>query len=81
MMGKEKMLDDLARIAGGAVGIASNAKNQIKTDVKTRIDQLALDADLVPRSEFERIEAVLAETRSQLEILTKRVEALENKKG
>ncbi len=80
MQGKEKMLDDLARLAGGAVGLASNAKNQIRSDIKTRIDQIALDADLVPRSEFERLEAVLMETRQQLDALTERVEQFESTK-
>lgn len=81
MQGKEKMLDDLARLAGGAAGIASNAKNQVKLDFKTRIDQLAVDMDLIPRSEFERLEAVLLETRAEMGRLQARVEKLEGKKG
>lgn len=82
MSAREKIIDDLARLAGGTVSIVSNARNNAREDVKSRIDDLALRLELVPRSEFERLELVLQETRKQLEDLQKEVEALKkSKKG
>lgn len=79
MHSKEKLLDDIARIAGGAVGVLHSARNQAKDDMQARIDEIALRMDLVPRSEFERLEKLLQETRLQNDALEKRVAALESK--
>lgn len=77
MRSKERMLDDLARLAGGAVGSLGTIGGQIKGDMKTRLDDLALRLDLVPREEFERVEAMLKESRLQQADMLKRIEALE----
>lgn len=80
MRRREKVLDDIARLAGGVAGFAHTTKTQIRQDIKERIDNLALEMDLVPRSEFERLEAVLTETRKQLETLQQEIKTLKNKR-
>ena len=65
MSTREKMLDDLARVAGGTVSVFSGLSQSIREDIKTRVDELADRLDLVPREDFERLE--------------KRIEALEEK--
>ncbi len=79
-MGAEKILDDIAKVAGGGVSILSGVRNQIRGDIQSRIDDLAQRMDLVPREDFERLEAVLIETRRQCEDLKARIESLEKAK-
>ena len=84
MIGKEKILDDVARLAGGTVGALTNLKAQIREEIRLRVDEMALKMDLVPRAEFERTEALLKETRIEQENILKKLEELENqlsKKG
>lgn len=54
---KNKIFDDIARVAGGAVSIASGLSKQVKEEIRARVDEMALKLDLVPREDFERLEA------------------------
>lgn len=65
MNSKDKMLDDVARLAGGTASLLSGLQHNIREDIKARIDETALRLDLVPRDDFDR--------------LMLRVEALEQK--
>ncbi len=67
------IIDDLAKLAGGAAGIAGSLQQQIRSDIKTRIDDMASQMDLVPREDFDRLEALI-------QTLESRIEELENKK-
>jgi len=50
-MGRDpKILDDMARVAGGAVNILSGVQQQIRDDVKARVDDMADRLDLVRRT-------------------------------
>ncbi|MCB1562067.1 MAG: accessory factor UbiK family protein [Alphaproteobacteria bacterium] len=75
MQGKDKILDDIARVAGGAVGVFSGLNHSIREDIRGRIDETALRLDLVPRAEFERLELMLSEALSRLEKLEARLES------
>ena len=55
-----KFFDDMARMAGGAVNMLSGLQQQIRDDVKSRIDEMAAKLDLVPREDLERLEARVA---------------------
>lgn len=77
MVTKEKILDDMARMAGSAVGTLGNLSAQVKEEIRTRVDEAALRMDLVPRAEFERMEIMLQESRIKQEELLKRIETLE----
>ena len=77
MGNREKILDDIARIAGGAVGIVSDTGKQAGEALRTRVDDLAMRLDLVPREDFEKLEAMLSKAREEQDDLKKRVEILE----
>lgn len=77
MSKQEKILDDLARLAGGTIGLAGEAKKKAEAALKLRVDEWAQQMDLVPREDFERLEALLVQSRIAQEDLQKRVEALE----
>lgn len=77
MFAKEKVLDDLARVAGGTISALSGLNTQIKGDIRARIDEAATRMNLVPREDFEKLEAMLTKAREEQEQLARRVEALE----
>jgi BMFP domain-containing protein YqiC len=80
MKPKEKVFDDIARMAGGAVSIMSGMTKQVRDEIRVRIDELATRIDLVPREDFERLEAMLVKAREEQTELLKRIEVLEGKK-
>ena len=75
---KEKILDDMARMAGGAAGTIGNIRSQIKEEIRLRVDEMAMRMDLVPREDFERVEDMLKQARLEQEELRARIEKLEN---
>lgn len=52
-----KIFDDLSRVAGGAMNVFSGFREQILNDIKARVEEVAARMDLVPREDFERLEA------------------------
>jgi BMFP domain-containing protein YqiC len=79
MQAREKILDDVARVAGGAVSAFSGLRRQIKDEVRVRIDEFAQRLDLVPREDFERVELMMFKAREEQTRLNERVAALEAK--
>lgn len=80
MSSKERILDDVAKMAGGAVSVISSAAEQIKTDLKSRADDVASNLDLVPREDFERLQSMVEQMRLEQESIKERIKALEGKK-
>ncbi len=68
-----RIFDDLTRMAGGAMNVFSGIREQILNDVRTRMDDMAARMDLIPREDFDRLEA-------QVKALQKRIDALEGNK-
>lgn len=77
MSKKEKILDDMARMAGGAVGTIGNIRDQMKEEIRLRVDEMAMRFDLVPREDFERIGDMLKQARIEQDDLRARIEKLE----
>lgn len=78
-MAKEKIFDDLAKLAGGTISVLSGLQGEIKEEIRAYIDELALKFDLVPREDFEKLEALLKQAREDQANTNKRLEALEKK--
>ncbi|MCD8497466.1 MAG: accessory factor UbiK family protein [Alphaproteobacteria bacterium] len=62
-----KILEDLSQLAGGVVSMASGLGRQIKEEIRARVDEVILKMDFVPRSEFERLEALVQKLRVEQE--------------
>ena len=77
MQVENRFLDDLARVANGAIGALSGIRGEIEGLIKQRVERLLADMDLVARDEFEAVKAVAAKARSEQEALSLRVAALE----
>ena len=72
-----RFLDDLARIANGAVGALSGVQEEVEALIRQRAQRLLADMDLVTRDEFEAVKAVAAKARLEQEALEARFATLE----
>ncbi len=81
MQTSNRLLDDLAKVAGGAASSFSGLKNEIEALIRQQMGRLLSDADVVPREEFDAIKAVAVKARTEQEKLEKRVKALETHLG
>ncbi len=79
MQTRNRLLDDAARIAGGAVGTLAGAKREIEALVRQQLERILTSLDLVTRDEFDAFKEMAAKTRSEQEALTDRLAALEKK--
>ena len=77
MVSREKFLDDIAKIAGDAVGVISDVSKQANENIRSRVDDLSVKMDLVPRQDFEELEMMVIKAREEIEELKKRIEVLE----
>ncbi len=72
MSKSNKIFEDLSQLAGSAAGLMNDMQKQMRDDVKTRVEELATRLDLVPREDFEKLEA-------QVDDLQRRIKELEDK--
>jgi BMFP domain-containing protein YqiC len=72
-----RLLDDLARVAGGALGALSGLREEVEGRIRAQFERVLSQMDVVPREEFEGIRAVATKAREEQETLTERVTALE----
>jgi BMFP domain-containing protein YqiC len=81
MQTRSRVFDDLAKVAGGAVSTLGGIKAEIEVLIRQQIERLLVDADMVPRDEFDAVKTMAANARAGQEALAKRVGALERKLG
>jgi BMFP domain-containing protein YqiC len=77
--GGSRILDDLGRLMTDAAGVASGVRREIDSVVKSQIERLLRDADVVTREEFEAVREMAVLARDENEALKARIEALEAK--
>ena len=75
-----ELIDDLAQMAGGAAGLFSSAGQQMRDDIKARVEEMATRLDLVPREDLDRVEALLEKALNDQKEMKARLDALEKKK-
>lgn len=72
-----KLLDDLARVAGGALGALSNLREEAEAQMRQQFERVLSRMDVVSRDEFDAVRAMAAKAREEQETLAERVTALE----
>ncbi|MSO71930.1 MAG: accessory factor UbiK family protein [Alphaproteobacteria bacterium] len=77
MQTDNRLFDDLARLAGGAMGAAAGLRAEFEGLMRQQLDRLLAGMDLVRREEFDAVQAMAAKARTEQEALAARVEALE----
>ncbi len=79
MKAKDRIFDDIAQLAGGAAGIIGGLSQNIRAEIKARVEEMIDRLDLVPRADLEALEASLQKTRSEQKELRDRIQTLEKK--
>jgi BMFP domain-containing protein YqiC len=79
MQTENRLLDDLARMANGALNTLSGVREEIESRVRERVERMLADMDMVPREEFEAVRAMAQTARSGQEDLAARVAELERR--
>ena len=77
MQTSNRLFDDLAKVANGAVSTVAGIKGEVESMVRQQLEKLLVDMDLVPREEFEAMRDVAVAARAEQEKLEKRVAKLE----
>jgi hypothetical protein len=77
MQTSNRILDDLARVAGGAASALTGIKAEVETLVRQQVERFMGDMDAVPRDEFDAVKAMAAKARAEQEKLEARVADLE----
>jgi BMFP domain-containing protein YqiC len=79
MQTRSKMMDDLAKLATNAAGVAQGMREEAETLVRGRIERFLADSDLVTREEFDAVRDMAQKAREQNMALEARLAALEAK--
>ena len=76
-----KLLDDMARVAAGAVGAVTGVRDEVEAQMRQRFERLLSRMDVVSREEFEVVRELAANARREQEALAARLAALERRLG
>ena len=77
MQSPNRIFDDLARVANGAVAVATGMRQEIEALVRQQFERFLTDRDLVSREEFEAVRLMAEKARAENEALAARLMALE----
>ena len=77
MQTNNRILDDLAKVANGAVSTLVGVKSEVEATIRQQMERLLVDMDLVTREEFEVMKVVAIEARTEQERLETRLAQLE----
>lgn len=77
MQTSNRILDDMAKVASGAVSAVTGLKGDAEGMIKRQLEKLLADMDLVSREEFEAVKAMAAKARAEQDKLQARVDDLQ----
>ena len=77
MQSNNRVLDDLAKVANGAVSTLVGMKGEAEALVRQQLERLLSEMDVAQRDEFEAVKAMAQKARTEQEKLDKRVAELE----
>lgn len=72
-----KFFDEVAKMMTNAAGAAQGVRKELDTLVKTQVERVLGDLDVVQREEFETVRAMAQKAREENDTLTKRIAQLE----
>ncbi len=79
MQTSNKFMDDMAKLATGAVGAAHSVKGEMEGVFKAWLDKQLAGLDLVSREEFETVRDMAEKARMENEDLRAEIETLKSK--
>ena len=81
MQSQNRILDDLARAANGALGALGGLKAELDQQVAAMVERVLRSQDLVTREEFEAVKEMAARAREENDLLRARLDRLERGAG
>jgi len=81
MQTRNPLIDDLTKLANGAMGALSGVKDEVETRVRDRIAKILDGMDIPRREEFEVVKEMAAKAREENEVLKKQIAELQAKLG
>jgi len=81
MQTDNRLLDDLARVATGALGALTGVRNEVETRIREQFERILARMDLVTREEFEAVKEMASRARAEQEELQRRLAELEARVG
>ena len=79
MQSQNRLFDDIARVAAGAMGALTGVRGEVESRIRDQLERLLAGMDLVSREEFEAVKAMAAKAREEQETLQRRLDALEGR--
>ena len=79
MQSENRLLEDLAKMAGGAFSSFSTLKDEAEARLHEKLEKILIRMDLVKRDEFEAVQAMAAKARTENADLTKQLKELNAK--
>jgi BMFP domain-containing protein YqiC len=76
MQTRNPLFDDLSRVMTSAAGAFQGAREEVETRVRTQLERIIADMDLVDRDSFEAVKAMASEARIENERLASEIESL-----
>jgi BMFP domain-containing protein YqiC len=77
MQSQNRLFDDIARVASGAMGAFSGVRGEVESRLREQLERVLAGMDLVTREEFEAVKAMAAKARAEQEDLAARLQTLE----
>ena len=74
-----RLLDEIARLATDAVGVAQGVRREAETVARSQIERLIRDMDIATREEVEVLRDLVVAVREENETLRAQLKALETR--
>lgn len=74
-----KIFDELGKLMNNAAGVADGVRREIETVVKSQLERLVADMDLVKREDFDALRELVQAQSAEIKELKAAVEASKTK--
>jgi BMFP domain-containing protein YqiC len=78
MQTDNRLLDDLSRVVTGAFSALTGVREDVESRMREQFEKILARIDVVPREEFDAVQAMASRARAEQEALALRVETLES---
>jgi len=76
-----KIFDGLGRVMNEAAGVADGVRREVETAVKSQVQRLVADMDLVKREDFDALRELVQVQGEEIDALRKDIAALKGDAG
>lgn len=76
-----RIFDELGKLMNGAAGVADGVRREIETAVKSQLERVVADMDLVKREDYDALRELVAAHSAEIKALQAEVAALKSAAG